>query len=88
MSTFILGLVDKLSKCFFFKCNFETIYFLAKVFLLYFALYHPLKSKVFTTLLGKYLDSIYCMAIFFFSFLFFHIYCDFTSPENVTWKTR
>ena len=72
MSNFILSLIDKLLK----KRNYfshviwkqfsRTIYFLIKIFLVYFALYHELKCKVFTILLAKYLINILYGKIFFF----------------------
>ena len=52
-----------------------TIYFLIKIFLVYFALYHHLKCKVVTTPLAKYLNNILYDKIFsFFSFLPSHLW--------------
>ena len=75
MSDFTLSLVDKLSKCslsnVILKQLSGTLYVLVKVFLVYFALYHQFKTKVFKTLLAKYLNTIlHGKLFFFFSFTF------------------
>ena len=80
--------VIKKEKLYFFHVIWKQfsgkIYFLIKIFLVCFALYHQLKCKGVTTLLAKYLNNILYDKIFF-SFLFsLHIYCELIYPESVS----